>query len=229
MRKIDETIIHCTVTRPDWREGQTTAERVAEVKRWHTDPEPKGRGWRDIGYHKLIDRDGTVFDGRPISEMGAHCRGRNANSIGIALFGGHGSSANDPFSKNFTPEQDNALRNLIRELRATYGDHLKVSGHNEYAAKECPGFRVKNWLERKPSRMSLTQSNTARAGGAVVGVGGGMVSVPAIIGAAPKALDAVGGLAPSAQIALIVTGALLIALGGFVIYDRRRKWAAGDR
>ena len=60
MRPISEIIIHCTDTRPDWMEGKTTSAKVAEIRRWHTDPQPKGRGWKDIGYHFLIDRDGRV-------------------------------------------------------------------------------------------------------------------------------------------------------------------------
>jgi len=56
MRPLNEIIIHATATRADWRVGQATSDKVAEVRRWHVDE----RGWRDIGYHYLIDRDGTV-------------------------------------------------------------------------------------------------------------------------------------------------------------------------
>ena len=141
MRKITGIIIHCTATRPKWWEGKKTSEKVEEIRRWHTDE----RGWSDIGYHFLIDRDGTVAKGRDITKDGAHVRGHNRGTIGISLFGGHGSNENDKFSANFTKAQDRSLRNLISELQFDYGD-VPVTGHNQYAAKACPGFNAPHWL-----------------------------------------------------------------------------------
>ena len=140
MRKLTEIIVHCTATRPDFMAGQSTSAKVAEIKRWHV----QDNGWSDIGYHYLIDRDGTVATGRPIERDGAHVQGRNAGTIGISLFGGHGSAETDDFSENFTPDQDRALAGLIDKLRAKYGN-LALSGHNQYAAKACPGFNVPSW------------------------------------------------------------------------------------
>lgn len=140
MRRLTEIIVHCTATRPNWMAAGTAAQKAAEVRRWHM----QDRGWRDIGYHFLIDRDGTVVVGRPLDQTGSHTKGRNTGTIGIALFGGHGSSADDKFSENFTPEQDRALRGLIDRLRAQHGP-LNLSGHNQWAAKACPGFNVPKW------------------------------------------------------------------------------------
>ena len=67
MRKIDELIIHCTATRAEWMSDNSTAAKVKEVTKWHLD-----RGWSDCGYHYLIDRDGTVAEGRPVEQAGAH-------------------------------------------------------------------------------------------------------------------------------------------------------------
>jgi hypothetical protein len=117
MRKIDEIIIHCTATRPNWWEDKTTEEKVAEVKRWHV----QDNGWSDLGYHYLIDRDGTVAKGRPVEKAGAHCKGHNSTTIGVSLFGGHGSSERDTFNEHFTVEQNKALRELLADLSDTYG------------------------------------------------------------------------------------------------------------
>ncbi|WWT39546.1 lysozyme [Microcystis phage Mae-JY02] len=144
MRRLTEIIVHCTATRPNWMAAGTTAQKVAEVRRWHM----QDRGWADIGYHFLIDRDGTIAHGRDIERTGAHTQGRNTGTIGIALFGGHGSSATDRFADNFTPAQDRALRGLIDKLRGQYGA-LALSGHNDHAAKACPGFKVPNWHRGK--------------------------------------------------------------------------------
>lgn len=142
MRPIDEIIVHATATPPDWRNGESTASKVAEVRRWHTEE----RGWRDIGYHYLIDRDGTVAPGRPVEQTGAHVVGHNAGTIGVSLFGGHGAAATDQFVDHFTPAQDAALRALIDRLQTRFPAIRKVTGHNEYAAKACPGFAVAEWL-----------------------------------------------------------------------------------
>ena len=151
MRPITEIIIHCTATRPEWRAGKSLAEKFAEVRQWHL-----ARGFADIGYHYLIDRDGQVMVGRDIGRVGAHVKGRNTGTIGVALFGGHGSSENDRFAENFNAAQDEALENLLDQLRDEFGP-LRVSGHNEYAAKACPGFNVPEWLDsRKPAPSFFT-------------------------------------------------------------------------
>ena len=146
MRPISEVIAHCTATRPEWMRDRPTSEKVSEVRRWHV----HDNGWRDIGYHFLIDRDGTVAKGRPIEQVGAHTMNHNVGSIGISLFGGHGSAADDKFSDNFTPSQDAALHATIMRLIATY-KVAKVSGHNQYAAKACPGFYVPGWFGKTSS------------------------------------------------------------------------------
>lgn len=145
MRPVNEIIIHCTATQPNWWADKPTSAKVQEIRRWH-----KAQGWRDIGYHYLIDRDGTVAEGRPVEQVGAHVKGRNTGTIGVALFGGHGSAATDQFSDHFTLRQANALRGLIAKLQADYGP-LAVSGHNQFAAKACPGFNAPEWYAWKPA------------------------------------------------------------------------------
>jgi hypothetical protein len=146
MRPINEIIVHCTATRPEWMWNKPTSEKVAEVRRWHV----VDNGWKDIGYHFLIDRDGTVAKGRPIEQIGAHTMDHNAGTIGISLFGGYGSAANGKFEDSFTELQNAALHALIVRLMAIY-KIAKVSGHNQYAAKACPGFYVPGWFGKSSS------------------------------------------------------------------------------
>jgi hypothetical protein len=138
---VREIVVHCAATRPDWMQGRPLAEKVSEIRRWH-----RGNGWADIGYHWVIDRDGRLMAGRPETQIGAHTQGRNTGTIGVCLLGGHGSAASDRFAQNYTPEQDTALRSLIAAIR-TRAQIDRISGHNEHAAKACPGFRVSEWLK----------------------------------------------------------------------------------
>jgi hypothetical protein len=159
------------------------------------------------------------MEGRPIERKGAHVKGRNTGTISASLFGGHGSSENDLFHENFTPHQDDALRRLISDLQSRYGK-LKLSGHNEYAAKACPGFKVRNWFEMKAPRKSFTESTTLIATG---------TTLTGVTTAAGAAAPVVTQLDPTAQI--IVICALIVAFAGLAWITRERwlKWVKGVR
>lgn len=145
MRKINEIVVHCTATNPSWYEDRSAEDVVAEIRRWHTDPKPKGRGWSDIGYHFVVHRDGSIAPGRPVWRSGAHVAGRNKYTIGVSLVGGRGGCAYDAFEENYTDAQEQALRTLIDDLRKQYPGIKTVSGHNQFAAKACPCFDVEAW------------------------------------------------------------------------------------
>lgn len=145
MRQITEIIIHCSATRPKWMEEYSFAAQVAEIKRWHVEE----RGWSDIGYHYLISRQGKVVAGRPLKRDGVHVKGRNRGTIGICLIGGHGSTDRGKFLDEFTAAQEVALRQLLLDLRDRFGP-VAITGHNQYAAKACPGFYVPHWLNQNP-------------------------------------------------------------------------------
>lgn len=135
MRSISKIIIHCAATHPDQDVG------VEETRQWH-----KARGWSDIGYHAVIRRSGVIEFGRPAERVGAHVRGHNVGSLGICLVGGHGSAADDQFDEHFTPAQKVMLVGMLRGLKLAL-PHATIHGHNEFAAKACPGFEVSSWLE----------------------------------------------------------------------------------
>tara|TARA_R110002110_G_scaffold175387_8_gene378959 strand:- start:1777 stop:2289 length:513 start_codon:yes stop_codon:yes gene_type:complete len=145
MRKINEIIIHASATKKGWWKGKGVEAIRDEFRRWH-----KAKGWSDIGYHFVIDTDGSTAKGRRVANIGAHVKGRNRNSIGICLVGGFGGKKDGAFSDNFTAKQDAALRNLIGRLQADYPTIDIVSGHNEYANKACPCFNVSDWLTVQP-------------------------------------------------------------------------------
>lgn len=133
MRKINQVIIHCSAT----PEGKDYT--VEDIDRWHRD-----RGFDCIGYHYVIYRDGSVHKGRDVAKIGAHCKGRNANSIGVCYIGGM-TADNKQAKDTRTPQQKAALRALVAQLKQEYPG-LTVHGHNEYASKACPCFNVQTEL-----------------------------------------------------------------------------------
>lgn len=129
MRKINRIIIHCTAT-PEGREVT-----VKDIDRWHRD-----RGFAGIGYHYVIYLDGSVHEGRPLERIGAHCRGQNAHSIGIAYVGGLSHDGSTPKDTR-TDAQRAAMHALVSRLREQF-PVATVHGHREFAAKACPCFDV---------------------------------------------------------------------------------------
>ena len=136
MRTINKLIIHCSAT------PETMDIGAKEINRWH-----KQRGWRGIGYHYVIRRNGELEPGRQVSQAGAHARGYNKKSIGICLIGGVDSQTKKP-ENNFTKEQFGALLQVIKCLRNVFVD-VKILGHRDlpHVNKACPCFDVRDWAE----------------------------------------------------------------------------------
>ena len=129
MRKINEIIVHCAAT----PEGKDFT--VQQIDSWH-----RQRGFRCIGYHYAIYRDGLVHSGRPENQVGAHCTGHNANSIGVCYIGGCASDGKTPKDTR-TDAQKTALLKLLRELKAKY-PVAAIHGHRDFANKACPSFNA---------------------------------------------------------------------------------------
>ena len=129
MRDLKRIILHCSAT-PEGAHFD-----VATIRRWHV----QGNGWKDIGYHYVIYIDGSVHGARPIAQVGAHTSGHNKDSIGICYVGGVDN--NGKAKDTLNTMQELALVNLIDALRKKYGA-LSLHGHNEFAAKACPSFKV---------------------------------------------------------------------------------------
>lgn len=134
MRRISEIIVHCSAT----AEGKDFT--VQDITRWH-----KARGFRTIGYHYVIYRDGSIHQGRPLSEIGAHASGHNAQSIGVCYIGGCAANGKTPKDTR-TPEQKKALRNLLQSLREKF-PKATIHGHREFANKACPSFDVAEYAD----------------------------------------------------------------------------------
>ena len=148
---IDAIVIHCSAT----REGQDA--RASDIDKWH-----KERGFAMIGYNYVIDLDGTVELGRPLTMDGAHCstagvsgKSYNKHSIGICYVGGLDRSGNPKDTRTW--KQKLAMEKLVRNLLEQYPNIVEVIGHRDASpdvnhdgkvtqnewVKVCPGFDVR--------------------------------------------------------------------------------------
>lgn len=131
MRKINKIIIHCSAT-PEGRH-----HTVEDITQWHIQ-----RGFKTIGYHYVIYLDGSIHQGRPEEQIGAHCTGQNSNSIGICYIGGCDKNMKPKDTR--TEAQKISLIRLVQELMNKYNLSINdVYGHNDFANKACPSFDVK--------------------------------------------------------------------------------------
>lgn len=151
MRKISLIAVHCSATRSN------SSFNSADLKRDHMLAKAKGgRGFSDVGYHFIIERDGRVVAGRPVAVAGAHVAGRNAYSIGICYIGGLDAGARPADTR--TAEQIASLIRVLAEQRRLYPD-AKIRGHRDLSPdkdgdgviephewlKSCPCFDVAAW------------------------------------------------------------------------------------
>ena len=210
--------------------GRTNSEKLEEVRRWHV----VDNGWRAIGYAYVIMFDGERMKGRDLDrdgnvweETGAGAKGHNSDTIHIALEGGHGSTENDSFFDHYTMQQNTALRKLIDELQQILGP-LKLEGHNEVAAKACPGFNVRNWYAVKAPRGRMG-SGTAQGAtaGAIFLCGSQAVDMTSQIETAKTELQSLMQYAPQLEIAFVALSLVGIA---YALYRRvGPDWARGRR
>lgn len=130
MRRIKELILHCSAT------PEGCDYTVEDIRRWHLQ-----RGFKDIGYHFVVYRDGSIHSGRPVSQIGAHCKNHNRNSIGICYIGGVATDKKTPKDTR-TEAQKEALKKLLWQLHKQY-PKATIHGHREFANKACPSFDAK--------------------------------------------------------------------------------------
>ena len=147
-KKLQYLVIHCTAT-PEGRE--VTSD---EIRHWHTDPVSKGgRGWKQVGYTDMFHLDGrrerlvknnedAYVDGWEITNGAA---GYNSVSRHIVYVGG--CAANGKITKDTrTQKQREALKAYVLDFHKRF-PNVKIVGHNQLAAKDCPSFDVPKWLK----------------------------------------------------------------------------------
>ena len=129
MREINKIIVHCSAT-PEGRDVD-----IETIRGWHVNE----RGWSDIGYHYVIELDGAIKKGRPVSIQGAHTKGHNKNSIGICYVGGTEDDIKIPKDTR-TDAQKESLTALLLELKTVNYCDAIVHSHSDFSNKDCPSF-----------------------------------------------------------------------------------------
>lgn len=128
MRSITLLVIHCSAT-PEGRSLDVEACRRDHIAH---------RGFKDIGYHYYITRNGKVHPGRPPEQVGAHCKGHNRHSLGICYEGGLDAAGNPKDTR--TPAQRDSLLALLGELKRRFPGALIVGHRDLDPTKACPCF-----------------------------------------------------------------------------------------
>jgi hypothetical protein len=171
--RIRFAVVHHTAGRNAYTQAEAPAI-VKGIQLYHV----RGNGWNDIGYNYLVDRFGTVYEGRygglDRAVVGAHARGFNTGSAGIALLGTYSGQAP-------TKAAQSALTSLIAwRLDVAHVDPLSVqnvlsggserwparvpvllravSGHRDTGFTECPGGTLY-------SRLNQIAADAAKLGG----------------------------------------------------------------
>jgi len=105
----------------------------ADIRRIHISD--KG-GYDEIAYNAVIERDGTIFWGRPLGTKPAANAGQNAGTAAVCVV-----ADNTQPDKRMTHEQIATLASFIRACSLLYPG-IHVIGHRDLKATACPGFDV---------------------------------------------------------------------------------------
>lgn len=148
MAKLKYLVLHCTAT-PEGREVSSD-----DIRAWHTNPMSKGgRGWSQVGYTDLIHLNGEVerlVDNNEDAnvdhwEITNGAKGYNSISRHVVYVGGvvaDGKTTKDTRTK----AQKAAMEAYVKEFHRKH-PNVRIIGHNEVAAKDCPSFDVQVWLK----------------------------------------------------------------------------------
>ncbi len=129
MREIKYLVVHCTATNQD-----TKIQYLIDYWR-------KVLGWKNNGYHYVIDKNGNNSKITPIDKIANGVKGYNQYCIHISYIGGIDSKGKAV--DNRTIAQKESLLYYLRDLKRKF-PKAKILGHREFAGvkKECPCFNA---------------------------------------------------------------------------------------
>jgi hypothetical protein len=149
---LDKAVIHHTVNGNGYSASQVPS-MLRSIQAYHQG----ARGWDDIGYNFVIDRFGTVWEGRARSLyepiIGAHALNHNTRSVGVAYLG---DGTSTPLSSNAVSRLGRFLgwKMTLHGARPTHGN---IKGHRDVGQSSCPGSAIYSQLGTIRSR-AIAQS-----------------------------------------------------------------------
>lgn len=149
MRQVERITLHHSAMTAHPETLGRTGDIVRSIQKNHM----QDRGWSDIGYHYIIDREGRVWDGRKVDWQGAHAGNPTSNrgNVGICLLGNFVSSSD---GQQPSPEQLAAMEALVYDLCQRYRiPASRILTHREIKPTACPGGRLQAAVEHLRSAM----------------------------------------------------------------------------
>ncbi|XP_068570133.1 peptidoglycan recognition protein 5 [Cebidichthys violaceus] len=127
-----KVVIHHTAL-PRCKDQTECMKRVVSIQRTHMTE----RGFDDIGYNFLVGEDGKVYEGRGWGVVGAHAKGNNHDSLGIAFMGNF---------KDNTPSTEamSSVKCLLQSgvCQCFLNPEFTLLGHRDLGQTECPGGKL---------------------------------------------------------------------------------------
>jgi hypothetical protein len=155
-------IVHHTDTSDSYTDTAGAEAQIRSIYYYHS----VTQGWGDIGYNFLIDKFGTIYEGRysrdyaganPTGDntagqgvTGAHTSGWNSGTVGVALLGTLTTHDATPAARDalerllaweasrngIDPEATQTFVNPVSGATITTAN---IAGHRDYVATACPG------------------------------------------------------------------------------------------
>ncbi len=103
--------------------------RIRSYQNYHQES-----GWPDVAYHYLIDANGHIYEGRPVSARGDTFTEYDPTGHFLVCCDGHFDQQSIPAA------QLASLANVLAWASVTFGvGPSTIAGHRDYAATTCPG------------------------------------------------------------------------------------------
>ncbi|WP_454049448.1 DUF4214 domain-containing protein [Cellulomonas sp. Marseille-Q8402] len=161
--RLEGAVVHHTAGSNSYTTQAQAMQQIRNDQAYHID----ARGWCDIGYNFVVDKFGTIYEGRANSltqaVIGVHASGANTGTVGVSMLGNYDTVPT-------TPQMIDAVGRIIGWRLAAYGVDPRgsgtypsglylprVIGHRDVAQTACPG------------RYGYAQLGTIRAIAAVSG------------------------------------------------------------